>query len=208
MLKRLKEYTPHLYLSLVALAFFLAAFAAWSLFTRLQTLTIWRNKVLSAETKLPLLEATLQREADTLSALQEADPLYFDHYLGNMRLCRLEAYTLETAKHELKEEEKRRLDFLMGPENSLHFRTGKILKGTSMQAIEMVQEHPVEVEEKDVQRILAHLEGMTIGPYTFADHRPPMAIKKLSLKRKQEPHQRYPSYLFEVEVWRREANHP
>ena len=69
----------------------------------------------------------------------------------------------------------------------------------------MKQQHPVEADERDVQRILAHIEGVSIGPYAPADHRPPMAIKKFTLKRKKVTHERFPSYLLEIELWRRET---
>ncbi len=196
--------SPQLLLAVVLFCFSLAAYAGWSFFTRVQTLKIWKEKIVAVETKLPLLESIPTRESDLLLSLRTVDPLYLERRLGGLRLSRLEAYSLESAKQALTEAQAERLHFLMGHENALRFIPGKIVKGAT-QAVEMKQEHPVEVDEKDVQKILAYIEGSCIGNYAPADNRPPMTIKKFSLKRKKGTEQRFPSYLLDIELWRREA---
>ncbi len=199
-------YLPHYFpLAAIFFCFSLSLFAAWSLFTRVNSLNVLKEKVAAIEAKRPLMESIPQRERDLQAAARKADPRYLECHLQAMRLARLEAYSLETSKENLSGLQTKRLRFLMGPENTLHFLPGKTLKSSTLQAVEMKLEHPVEVDEKDVQRILAHIEGSVIGPYAPADHRPPMAIKKFSLKRKKEADPRFPSYLFEIELWRREV---
>lgn len=196
--------SPQLLLAVVLFCFSLAGLAGWSFFTRVQTLKIWKEKIVAVETKLPLLESIPQRERDLLLSLRTADPLYLERRLGGLRLSRLEAYSLEAAKQQLTEIQAKRLHFLMGHENTLRFIPGKIVNGPA-QAVEMKQEHTVEVDEKDVQKILAYIEGSVIGHYAPADNRPPMTIKKFSLKRKKETQEHFPSYLLDIELWRRET---
>lgn len=196
---------PQAQLAAVLFCFLLASYAGWSFISRVQDLLVWKEKIVAVETKLPLLESGPKREHDLLSAIQNAHPHYLEHHLGSLRLARLEAYSLEAAKDQLSEPQIDRLHFLMGKENTLRFIPGKAVKSAASQAVEMKQEHPVEVDEKDIQRILAHIEGLPIGPYAPSDHRPPMAIKKFTLKRKKDSQQRFPSYLLDIELWRREA---
>lgn len=214
MLKQLKTQSkealgaPHIRLAILCFCFVLAAYAGWSFFVRVQTMMDWKEKVVAVEIKLPLLETAAQREKELLASLQRSDPLYLERYLSTLRLARLEAYSLEAGKTELADPQLKRLNYLMGEDNTLRFRTGKTVKGQTLQAVEMQQVHTVEVDEKDIQRILACIEGVPIGSYTPAQKRPPMAIKQFSLKRKKETQQRFPSYLLDIELWRREAMQP
>jgi len=196
---------PRLVLGVVLLSLLLATWASWSFISRVQTLKLWKEKIVAVESKLLLLEAIPMRQKELLSQIHNADPLYLEHQISSIRLDRLEAYSLETAKDTLSDRQKERLRFLMGEENSILFKPGKTAKGSLAGAIELKLSNPVEVDEKDVERILAHIEGMPIGGYAPADHRPPMAIKKFTLKRKKEINQRLSSYLLDMELWRREA---
>ncbi len=193
--------SPHFPFAAVFLFFCLTCYSGWSLYNRIGTIKVLKEKVIAVETKLPLLAAIPQREKNLQTSLSKSDPLYLEHYLASMRLARLEAYSLETAKGKLSTPQATRLQFLMSPENTLHFLPGKSIKHAHKQVVEMKQDHPVEVDERDIQKILAHIEGGLIGPYAPAQHRPPMTIKKLTLKRKKDHDQNYPSYLLNLELW-------
>lgn len=198
-------HTRYILLTISFLSFLLASLAAWSFVAHVRELQQWKEKIVDAETKLPLLETLTKREKDLFLSIREADPYYLEHQVCSMRLSRLEAYSLESAKHGLNDHQMQRLRFLMSTENTLQFVIGKTTKGNP-QAQEIKQDHPVEVDETDIQRILAHIEGINVGPYAPTAHRPPMTMKKFSLKRKKETSQGFPSYLLDIELWRREAS--
>lgn len=197
--------TSHLFILVIFVCFLLSAWASYSFIQRVVIIKNWKEKVLFTEAKIPLLETLPLREKELAASVKNHDPFYLEHTLGNMRLSRLEAYSLESSKDSLSEVQKKRLHFLMGKENSLLFSKGKMLKGPSLTSQEIKQEHPVEVDETDIQRILAHLEGVPIGAYTPSQGRPPLTIKKFSLKRKKETSQGFPSYSLDMELWKREA---
>ncbi len=195
---------PHFLMGVVIFCFLLTVFSGKSFFTRIQPLLLVEKKIVAAEKTLPHLALMAKRRNTLTRDLQNANPHYLEQRLACLTLSRLEAYSLEVAKNELQEEQKTRLSFLMGSENSLHFLPGKVNKNPLFQVVEMKQAYPVEVDEKDIQRILAHIEGITIGSYAPEDDRPPMTIKKFSITRKKDTSQRFPSYLLDIELWQKE----
>jgi len=88
---------------------------------------------------------------------------------------------------------KERLAFLSGEENRLAFAEENIRRSSKIKETEEKQRHPVQIDEKDLQTILALIEDVSIDPLAA----PQLIIRNFQLKKKETSLQ---TQVFEVEM--------
>lgn len=80
---------------------------------------------------------------------------------------------------------KKRLEFLTSPGNALVFSEGVVQKYPLFQETTETLVHPVEVNQKDVQKILSRVEGVSIGGNQPLPHRPQLIVLDFRLDKKK-----------------------
>lgn len=120
---------------------------------------------------------------------RDADHFYIDKYLETLVFLEPEIETLQkiAADKNFSNDEKikKRLELLTSQGNSLVFSEGVV------QAFPLFQEtietlvHPVEVSPTDLQKILARIEGIQMGPFAPGPNRPQLIITEFKLDKKK-----------------------
>ncbi len=119
---------------------------------------------------------------------READHFYIDKYLETLTFLEPEIESLQKtlSNKTIAEDEqnKKRLEQLTGSANSLSFTEGVVQSSPNFQETTETLVRPVEINGADLQKILAYVEGIEIGPYQPALHRPQLMILDFKLDRK------------------------
>jgi hypothetical protein len=120
---------------------------------------------------------------------READHFYIDKYLETLVLLEPEIETLQKIVNDKNfaddERIKKRIEFLTGEGNSLVFSEGVVQSFPLFQETTETLIHPVEVNAKDIQKILARTEGVDIGDFSPGPHRPQLIITDFRLDKKK-----------------------
>lgn len=118
----------------------------------------------------------------------DADHFYIDKNLETLVFLEPEIEGLQkllTNKNLADDEAiKKRIDYLTGPGNSVTFSEGVVQSSPIFQETTETLVHPVEINSNDLQKILAKIEGIDIGPYTPGLNRPHLIILDFKLDRK------------------------
>lgn len=133
-----------------------------------------------------------KKQATNITVIQhfkDADHFYIDKYLESITLLEPEIDALQKiVQHKnFTDDEviKKRLEFLTGNGNALRFSEGAIQTHPQFQETTETLIHPVEVNLPDIQKILALIEGIKIGPFEPAMSRPQLMIVDFKLERKK-----------------------
>jgi hypothetical protein len=120
---------------------------------------------------------------------RDADHFYIDKYLETLVFLEPEIETLQrivTDKNFADDERiKKRLEFLTSEGNSLIFSEGVVQTFPTYQETMETLVHPVEVDAKDIQKILAKVEGVEMGGVTPGPNRPQLFITDFKLSKKK-----------------------
>jgi len=120
---------------------------------------------------------------------RDADHFYIDKYVETLDFLEPETEALQKIVNNknLPEDDisKKRLDFLTGPQNNLIFNEGAVQKFPFFQETVETLLHAVEVNNEDLKKILARIEGVDIGPYKPATNRPQLLVLDFRLDRKK-----------------------
>jgi hypothetical protein len=137
------------------------------------------------------LEEVQLKESTLLSSLKNPDPHYLDKHLETLTFLFPEIKKLETLQLENTEDEQiaKRLQFLKEGGNRLVFSEEQIRTHELFRETEEKQQHPIEVNEEDLKKLLCLIEGITIWPYGPKEARPQLIIKDFKLTKKELPHQ-------------------
>jgi hypothetical protein len=141
-----------------------------------------------------LTEQQEKRQATNLAVIrhfQDADHFYIDKHLEVLTFLEPEVEALQKIAKDKNftddEQVKKRLEYLSGPGNTLRFTEGVVQKYPQFQETTETLIHPVEVNMNDLQKILTFIEGIPLGSYKPAPHRPQMLILDFKLDKKQLP---------------------
>jgi len=119
---------------------------------------------------------------------REVDHFYIDKHVENLVFLEPEIELLQKIVSDPNfaddERIKKRLEFLTSSTNSLVFSEGVVQSSPQFQETVETLVHPVEVNSADVQKILARIEGLSIGPYTAGAYRPQLVITEFKLDKK------------------------
>ncbi len=123
-----------------------------------------------------------------ISHYHDADHFYIDKYLETLTFLEPEVEGLHKtlSNKNVADDEviKKRLEFLTGSGNMMSFSEGVVQSTPFFQETTETLVHPVEVNLQDVQKILAKVEGVTIGEYQPSPNRPQLLILDFKLERK------------------------
>lgn len=156
--------------------------------------------VFSAEQKMTrLVETSLQlhrRQAWTaerdlaekklLQQLRSADRDYIEKELESLEFLTLEQKKLHAmlASDPGNAQLNERMQRLSNRQNSLHFREQNFERHEGFQEVEVIQDHPVEMNRDDLKKLLARIENRQIGPFKPEANPPDLLIKKFELIKK------------------------
>lgn len=122
------------------------------------------------------------------SHFKDADHFYIDKQLETLSFLEPEVESLQKilqGKTFIDDElVRKRLDLLTGTGNSMVFSEGVVESTPFFQETTETLVHPVEVNGKDLQKILSRIEGIEIGEYTPSPNRPQLIILDFKLDRK------------------------
>ncbi|MBS0628701.1 MAG: hypothetical protein JSS30_00580 [Verrucomicrobia bacterium] len=126
------------------------------------------------------LEGKLQQQ------LKIADRDYIEKELESLQFLNLEAKRLQAS---LRSDPNsgpitERLEFLSSAQNRLHFREQNFQRIKGYQEVDVIQDHPVEMNRDDLKKLLARIENKTIGPFHPGPNPPDLLIKKFELIKK------------------------
>lgn len=132
-----------------------------------------------------------QRQANNLAARQhfhEADHFYIDKNLETLNFLEPEVESLQkmidNPNFSGDEFVKKRLEYLTS-DNAMTFSEGVLQSTPFFQETTETLVHPVEVNGADLQKILAKIEGTTVGQNKPSPHRPQLIILDFKLDKKR-----------------------
>lgn len=127
-----------------------------------------------------------RKESSLLSSLKNPDPHYIEKNIESLTFLLSEVKKWETIQTENQADEQsiKRLQFLKEGENRLVFSEEQIRTNTAFREMEEKQQHPVEMNEEDLKKLLCLIEGITIWPYGPKEGRPQLIIKDFKLVKK------------------------
>lgn len=156
-------------------------------FSQLNHYEIIESEIDRIQQKSRHFEQLNKKEHAIVSSLQNSDHFYIDNHLES--LCFLETETRKTktllAENPLDEKGKKRLSFLKDGGNRLLFSETKTRSKGTFSEVEEEQQHPVEMDEEDLKKLLSLVEGVTIWPYGPREKRPQLIIKDFDLSKKE-----------------------
>lgn len=122
------------------------------------------------------------------SYFSDADHFYIDKNLETLNLLLPEIENLEeiTRNPHFTEDEgvRKRLEFLTGSQNRLHFSESGVQSTPYFQEVIETLTHPVEVDSADLKQILSLVEGVEIDSHKPIDGRPQLIILDFKLNKK------------------------
>lgn len=127
-----------------------------------------------------------RKESALLASLRHPNPRYLDEHIETLtflfpELKKLEAIFLENPYDE---QLGKRLQFLKEGGNTLVFSEEQVRSNATFREVEEKQQHPVEMNEEDLKKLLCFIEGVTIWPYGPKEGRPQLIIKDFRLSKK------------------------
>jgi len=122
------------------------------------------------------------------SHYRDADHFYIDKYLETLIFLEPEVEGLQKllTNNNLADDEaiKKRLEFLTGSGNNMVFSEGVVQSSPLMQETTETLVHSVEINNSDLQKILAKVEGIEINAFAPGPTRPQLIVLDFKLDRK------------------------
>ena len=144
------------------------------------------EQALFLQKKHLLMKDRQKKEKKLLSQLKEANRDYVEKELESLQFLSPEIQKLQALIYSetSNEMQKKRLEFLERGENALRFRQQNYKRQDNFQEVEMIQQHPVEMNRGDLKNLLARIENCSIGEYPAGNHPPDFLIKNFELLKK------------------------
>ncbi len=181
-----KSFKKPLWILLVfaPLPFFYFSFGLFSKWQALEQLDAEFQRIQKKSTHL---QSVQMGEKSLRAALQNPDPHYLDKYVETLTFLLPEIKKLESLRAENREDDQiaSRLQFLKEGKNRLVFTEEKIRTNNIFQEVEEKQQHPIELNEEDLKKLLCLIEGVTIWPYGPKEGRPQLIITDFKLSKKE-----------------------
>jgi hypothetical protein len=171
---------------LALLPFAAALFYAQS---KLQTLNAFEEAVITAHKKARIIEERKEKNSRILSEIKKSDPFYIDTHLEKLSFLEDEARRVQALSMHQKDNSilQRRLDFLRSGENKIIFTEGARHQEKGFQEVEEKMQHPLEMNEDDLKKLLVLIEGVTINSYSPKQGRPQLVITDFDLTKHRSP---------------------
>lgn len=125
-------------------------------------------------------------EKKLLRQLQVADRDYIEKELESLKFLNPEIKKLHALLHTDPNNTTliERLQFLESAQNLLLFREQNFQRLDGFQEVEVIQDHPVEINRDDLKNLLARIENQNFGPFHPGQNPPDLLIKKFDLVKK------------------------
>jgi hypothetical protein len=124
-----------------------------------------------------------KRQHSFTATLLQADSQYIDKHLETLTFLESEVKKLETQNDELAT---KRLAFLKEGANRLILVEEKRRTKDKLCETQERLQHPVEIHEEDLKKLLCLIEGVTIWPYGPKEGKPQLLFQDFRLTRKQQ----------------------
>ncbi|HSX26665.1 MAG TPA: hypothetical protein VLE89_06635 [Chlamydiales bacterium] len=146
-----------------------------------------------------------------LQRYDHTDPYFIDQQIESFFFLQKERQQLELLlqhpafpKKELIQE---RLSFLTSKENHLSFIEENIRISSQMKETEEKQRHPIQLDEEDLQKLLALIEDIPIGSFLPSVQSPQLLINNFTLRNLQPP-LHTPVWEIQMDLLKREFTNP
>jgi hypothetical protein len=155
-------------------------------FLGVQKLNRIEEEIESVQVRISQAQEIQRKDSSVLASLKNPDPHYLDKNVEALTFLLPEMKKLEAIQLENPEDEQigKRLQFLKEG-NRLAFSEEQIRSNEMFREIEEKQQHPVEMNEEDLKKLLCLIEGITIWPYGPKEGRPQLIIKDFKLSKKE-----------------------
>lgn len=138
---------------------------------------------------------------------RDADHFYIDKYLETLVFLETEIEILQKIINDKNfaddERVKKRLEFLTSQANELVFSEGVVQSFPLFQETTETLIHPVEVNIQDLQKVLARIEGVQIGPFNPGPNRPQLLMTEFKLDKKKS-NEKNEVFLLNLKLLKRE----
>jgi hypothetical protein len=175
-----------LYSMLIGLLPFL--FVVFNFFSNQSSLNEMRVNLQDMQQTAQIREKKQAANMAIANHYRDADHFYIDKYVETLTFLEPEIESLQKLINNKNfagdEAVKKRVELLTGPGNAMVFSEGVVQSSPSFQETTETLVHPVEVNVADLQKILARIEGMSIGPFSPGPNRPQLIILDFKLDRK------------------------
>jgi hypothetical protein len=198
---------PGFQLAMIPLCLLPFLYLLFHFFTRLQELETLEEEIVRVEKKASHFQEWQQKESSFLTSLKNSDHFYIDKHLETLVFLETEAKKIEALLLENDQDEglKKRAQFLTQPTNHLLFAEERIRQHEPFQEAEEKQQHPVEMNEEDLKKLLSLIEGVTIWPYGPKENRPQLIITDFQLTKKELSSQEN-VFVINLQLLKREAS--
>lgn len=173
-----------------------------------QELNDLEDKMLTVQEEAFVKEKRQSLNQTLSNHYKEADHFYIDKHLETLTFLEPEIDALQTIAQNknFPEDEsfKRRLEFLTGPANHLRFTEGVVGKYGTFQETTETLSHPLEVNIRDLHKILARIEGVKIGEESPPPGRPQLIILDFHLEKKKGGEGKSEVFLLNMKLLKRE----
>lgn len=162
-------------------------FVCYHTFSSWQHLNLLDTEAERILTKVVQAKQSNEKQAALLAPLKHSDPHYLDKYIETLTFLLPETKKIEALVAENPENDTlvKQLAQLTSTHNRLLFSEGAIRSNDQFKEIEAIQQHPVEMNEEDLKRLLCLIEGNTIWPYGPKEGRPLFVITDFKLSKKE-----------------------
>lgn len=144
------------------------------------------NRVLFFKKKKTLMQKQINQEQKLVEQLKSTDRDYVETQLESLRFLEPECQKLQALllSDSNKLMHQQRLDFLQGEKNTLRFKEKDFQRMDHYQEVDLLQEHPVEMNRGDLKKLLARIENVQIDTYQPGKNPPDFLIKNFELIKK------------------------
>lgn len=195
-------------LYIILLAFIPAIGAASYIWSRISALDELESKMIATQEQAYNKEKRQSVNRTLRAHFKEADHFYIDKNLETLLFLEPEIETLQkiTSAKNFPDDEmiKKRLEFLSGPANHLNFTEGVVASFGTFQETTETLTHPLEVNLKDLHKILARVEGVSVGDEIAPPGRPQLIILDFRLDKKKTGEEKNEVFLLNMKLLKRE----
>jgi len=160
-------------------------FFAW----QSEQMTNLHQRAIELQQRSQASEKEEKKETAIRLLLREADRKYLEEKLETLVFLQPEMKRLQALSLHRKDPEMllQRLDFLKSGKNQLVFVEGERRNLSGSIEVEEKTQHPIEINDEDLKRLLVLIEGRPIDPYSPPQGRPHLAVKNFDLSKKKSP---------------------
>lgn len=163
-------------------------FALFHVFSSQKQVTILRSAVQEIHQMAVIQEKKQAVNTAVRNHFRDADHFYIDKHLETLIFLEPEIESLQKIQSNTHfaddEAVKKRLEFLTGQGNNMVFSEGMVQSTPLLREVVETLVHPVEINESDLQNILARIDGIRIGSFSAAPNRPQLIVTDFKLDRK------------------------